>query len=52
METANAFDMLILPILQTFAATFVAFPLLHGIRLTLGWCFDSPEAQSLAGRSR
>jgi hypothetical protein len=36
METANAFDVLILPILQSFAWIFATFPILHGIRVAIG----------------
>ena len=39
METANAFDMLILPMLQCTAGMFVTFPILHGIRVGLGRMF-------------
>jgi hypothetical protein len=44
METANAFDMLVLPVLQWFAGIFVTFPLLHGIRVGLGRLFEKPES--------
>ncbi len=36
METANAFDMLILPMLQWFACTIATLPILHGIRVAIG----------------
>ena len=36
MESANAFDMLILPMLQWFAGIFATFPILHGVRVGLG----------------
>jgi hypothetical protein len=36
METANAFDILILPILQSLAWVFATFPILHGIRVAVG----------------
>ena len=42
METANAFDMLILPILQWFAGIFATLPILHGIRVGIGRLFGRP----------
>lgn len=42
METANAFDMLILPMLQWFAGAIATFPILHGIRVAVGSLFAAP----------
>jgi hypothetical protein len=47
METSNAFDVLIVPILQGFAGIFATFPILHGIRVAVGNHFrrqGRPEA--------
>jgi hypothetical protein len=43
METANAFDMLVLPMLQWFAGVFVTFPILHGIRVGIGQLIAQPD---------
>jgi hypothetical protein len=46
METANAFDMLILPMLQWCAGTVATLPVLHGIRVVIGKLFgDSDRAE-------
>jgi hypothetical protein len=33
MDTGNAFDMLILPIIQCMAGIFATFPILHGMQV-------------------
>jgi hypothetical protein len=44
METANAFDMLVLPVLQWFAGIVATFPILHGIRVGLGRLFSESKS--------
>jgi hypothetical protein len=42
MDTTNAFDLLVLPILQWFVGIFSAFPILHGLRVGLGRWLGGP----------
>jgi hypothetical protein len=52
METANAFDMLVLPMLQCFAGAFVTFPILHGIRVGLSRMFGESTDHETGSASR
>jgi hypothetical protein len=52
MEPGNAFDMLILPMLQWFAGTIATLPILHGIRVGFGRLIGQPGRPEPARSSR
>jgi hypothetical protein len=52
METANAFDVLILPILQCFAWMMATFPILHGLRVGIGNLIRQPRRAEAGHASR
>lgn len=49
MDPANAFDVLILPILQCTAGIFATFPILHGMQVGLDQLFGTSR-RSLSAR--
>lgn len=52
METANAFDMLILPMLQWCAGTVATLPVLRGIWVGIGKLFAGSEPAETTGAVR
>ena len=52
MESANAFDMLILPILQYFAGIVASFSILQGIGVGLGRLLEGPGRRQTRPISR
>ena len=52
MDSANAFDMLILPIFQCTAGIFATFPILHGLQVGLSQWFGHPVRRESGRNSR